>query len=360
VKREHALDIVRGMLLLYIVFIIHGLFWLNLLPQWASSLLLFEMPAIFIVSGYAYCFYENALDGHSNAMSAQTYLLFLGMRLTRILVPYAVYALTCMTALYLLSVLGKGHDYIASELIVAWMNPFNYGQNFSVGRLNSHLWFIPIFLIVIVAMPLVTRFRPFKNPNLLVLVVGGAIGEYAISKVHFPGEDIIKQAVFYLAFSLLGYYMARTGEYFRKANYGLVASSAVVLLSLIVLVNGDFHSMNMQVNKFPPNHKFFLFACLWVSLFLFVSSRVPWFVEKFKRYGEGIWLRPFITAGYSIYLWQGVGYTVAGEVGRMIHLPILAVWLLALGLSVGLGLLAAPVERIKLNLRRTNQTVNAM
>lgn len=238
------------------------------------------------------------------------------------------------------------------------MNPFNYGQNFSVGYLNPHLWFIPVFLVVTAAMPLVTSFRPFKSPNVLFLVVGVAIVEYVISKAHFPGEDIIKQAVFYLAFSLLGYYMARAGEYFRDANYGLVASIAVVLLTLIVIVNGDFHPMNMQVNKFPPNHKFFLFSCLWVSLFLFLSFRVPWLVEKFKRYGDGIWLRPFITAGYSIFLWQGVGYTVAVEVGRVVHIPTLAVWLLALGMSVGLGLLAAPVERVKLNLRWANQTVS--
>jgi len=359
-KREHTLDILRGTLLLYIVFIIHGLFWLNLLPQGESSLLLFEMPAIFIVSGYAYSLYENSiLDGNRSALSAKAYLLFLGMRFTRILLPYAVYAMTCIAAIYLLSLLGKENDYRASELIVAWMNPFNYGQNFSVGRLNTHLWFIPIFLIITVAMPLVTSFRSFKCPNLLVLVVGGALAEYAISKAHFPGEDIFKQVVFYLAFSLLGYYLAKTGEYFRNANYGLIATVAVVLLSLILIVNGDLHSMNMQVNKFPPNHKFFLFTCLWIALFLYISFRVPWFVEKFKRHGDAMWLRPFITAGYSIYLWQGVGYTLAGEAGRVIHLPIIAVWMLALGLSVGFGLLAAPVERVKLNLKWTRKTAHA-
>lgn len=346
------------MLLLYIVCIIHGLFWLNLLPQWASSWLLFEMPAIFIVSGYAYALFENS-NGNSRALNAKAYLLFLGTRFTRILVPYAVYAMICITALYFLSLVGRGTDCIASELIVAWMNPFNYGQDCSVGRLNSHLWFIPTYLLVMAAMPLVTTFKLFKNTNFIVLVIVVALSEYAISKAHFPGEEIFKEVVFYLTFSLLGYYMARTGEYFRHVNYGLVAGVAVVLLSLILIVNGDWHSMNMQVNKFPPNHKFFLFACLWVALFLFVSFRVPWFVQRFKSYGEAMWLRPFITASYSIFLWQGVGYTLAVEAGRVIHLPVLAVWLLALGLSVGLGLLAAPAERVKLNLRSTNQMVNA-
>ena len=344
--------------MLYIVGIIHGLFYLNLIPQWASSLMLFEMPAIFIVSGYAYSLYENSMfNGTQHPLSIKAYGLFLATRLTRILVPYAVYAMTCIALIYFLSWIGKENDYALSDLIVGWMNPANFGEGFSVGRLNSHLWFVPVFLIVTVAMPLVTRFRPFKNPNLSFLVVGVAIAEFAISKAHFPGHDIIKQAVFYLIFSLLGYYMARANEYFSRASVGHVAIVAAILLMVFTVAEGNVHVLNMQVNKFPPNGIFFLFSCLWVSLFL--SVKVPWFLEIFKKHGDGIWLRPFITAGYSIYLWQGIGYTVAIQVGKAAHMPILAVWLLALGISVGLGLLAAPAERVRLNLKAPVPAVSA-
>jgi peptidoglycan/LPS O-acetylase OafA/YrhL len=348
------------MLMLYIVGIIHGLFYLNLIPQWASSLMLFEMPAIFIVSGYAYSLYENSMfDGTQHPLSIKAYCSFLATRSTRILVPYAVYAMTCIALIYFLPWLGKGNDYALSDLIVGWMNPANFGEGVSVGRLNSHLWFIPVFLIVTAAMPFVTRFRPFKNPNLLLLVGGVAIAEVAISYAHFPGHDIIKQAVFYLVFSLLGYYMARANQYFSRANFGHVAIVAAILLMVFAVAEGNFRVLNMQLNKFPPNGIFFLFSCLWVSLFLFLSVKVPLFLETFEKLGDGMWLRPFITAGYSIYLWQGIGYTVAIQVGKAAHIPILAVWLLALGISVGLGLLAAPAERVKLNLRVPVPAVSA-
>ncbi len=359
-KRIQNLDTVRGMLMLYIVGIIHGLFWLNLIPQWASSLMLFEMPSIFIVSGYAYSLYENSTcNGNRNPLSVKAYCSFLVARLTRILVPYAVYAMTCIALIYSFPWIGKGNDYALSDLIVGWMNPANYGEGFSVGYLNYHLWFVPVFLIVTAAMPLATRFRPFKNPSLLFLVVGVAIAEVAISKAHFPGQEIIKQAVFYLVFSLLGYYMARANEYFSRVNFGQVAIVAAILLMMIVIAEGNFRALNMHVNKFPPNGIFFLFSCLWVSLFLILWVKVPWFLETFKKLGDGIWLRPFITAGYSIYLWQGIGYTVAIQVGMAAHLPKLAMWLLALGISVGLGLLAAPAERVRLNLKVPIPAVSA-
>ena len=284
-KRLHDLDMVRGILMLYIVGIIHGLFWLSLIPQWASALMLFEMPAIFIVSGYAYSLYENSTcNGNRSRLSVKAYCSFLVARLTRILLPYAVYAMACIALIYFLSWIGKGNEYALSDLIVGWMNPANYGEGFSVGYLNSHLWFVPVFLIVTAAMPFVTRFRPFKNPNLLFLVGGVAIAEVAISYAHFPGHDIIKQVVFYLVFSLLGYYLARDSTYFSRASVGHVAIVAGVLLMVNAIVKGDFRVLNMQVNKFPPNAIFFLFSCLWVCCFYSFRSRSP----AFRRHSKSL------------------------------------------------------------------------
>jgi peptidoglycan/LPS O-acetylase OafA/YrhL len=343
------------MLMLYIVLIIHGLFWLDLLPEWVSSWLLFEMPLMFIVSGYAYYLYENSRPDrsinirNSNLLLVKDYFSFLTSRFIRILVPYAIYAATCVVSIYLLALFGQGNDYSLSDLILAWINPVNYGRGYSFKMLNWHLWFIPVFLIVTAAMPIATKFRPIKNPNLLSVFVGVVVIQVVVSKADFPGENTIKQAAFYLVFSLLGYYMARSGEYFRGANFSRIAIVAVIALASIAMFGGG-RPMNMQDNKFPPNYIFFLFSCLWVSLFLLILYKFPSVVAKVEKYADRRWLSPFITSGYSIYLWQGVGYTAAAQAGAILHLPILAVWPLALVLSVGFGLLAAPAERVRLRL----------
>jgi Acyltransferase family len=355
VKRVNALDTVRGMLMLYIVLIIHGLFWLDPLPEWVSSWLLFEMPLMFIVSGYAYYLYENSkLDKNinlrnSNLLLAKDYFYFLTSRFMRILVPYAIYAATCVVSIYLLALFGQGNNYPLSDLILAWINPVNYGRGYTFKMLNWHLWFIPVFLIVTAAMPIATKVRPFKNPNLLSVFVGVVVIQVVVSNADFPAESTLKQAAFYLVFSLLGYYMARSGEYFRGANFSRIAIVAVIALVSIAVFGGG-RLMNMQDNKFPPNYIFFLFSCLWVSLFLFILYKFPRVVAKVEKYADRRWLSPFITSGYSIYLWQGVGYTVAAQAGVIWNLPLYVVWPLALLLSVGFGLLVAPAERVRLRL----------
>ena len=135
--RIKTIDTTRGMLMLYIVFIIHGLFWLHLLPQSISSLLLFEMPAIFIVSGYSYYLYEQSKSGQAmQHPNIKAYSLFLAARCTRILLPYMVYASFCILYVYAMSFIGDGVTASLLDLTRVWLNPVKAGQGFSTGMLN--------------------------------------------------------------------------------------------------------------------------------------------------------------------------------------------------------------------------------
>ncbi len=339
------------MLILYIVFIVHGLFWLNPIPQSISSWSLFEMPAIFLISGYSYYLSENSKKVRlGDRITIKQYSLVLVSRLTRILIPYFLYVAACIVFIIILLPPGREANYELTALIFTWVNPVRYGRGFSTEKLNGHLWFIPVFLIVTALMPIATKFKPFKNPNILTLVFGFAIFEYLFSITHFPADKIIKEAVFYLLFSLLGYYLAQPGDYFRRSSYPTVAIVSLALLGLIATVNYDIGILNMQTNKFPPNHLFFLFSCLWISFFLYILFKVPLVAEKFMELGDTFWLRPFISSGYSIYLWQGLGYTVAIQAGKTLNIPIIVVWIIAILLSIGLGIIASPAERIRLRL----------
>lgn len=98
--RVRNVDTARGMLILYIVFVIHGVFWLDLLPQLIASMLLFEMPSLFVVSGYSYYLYEKSRNSSGdNEFSIKYYISFLISRCTRILVPYFIYATFCIISL---------------------------------------------------------------------------------------------------------------------------------------------------------------------------------------------------------------------------------------------------------------------
>jgi peptidoglycan/LPS O-acetylase OafA/YrhL len=351
-KRLSTLDTTRGLLMLYIVAFVHGVFWLKLLPLWGASLFLFEMPAVFVVSGMAFAHGMASLGDRPFTLSGlKAYGQFLASRWTRILVPYLLYALVC--TVYVASLTdatpGAAHGWLSPGQ--AWLNPFIYGRGASVSVLNWHLWFVPVFLIVSALMPWVSRIGVPWRPDLLVWVAGCLILALGFSALRFQGEDLVKPVVFFSLFSALGFHMVRQSGYFSQVRWAWIASLCLALLALLAL-RGGAQKLDMQVNKFPPNYIYFLFSCLWLAVFMLIPRWAPGLVRYVMVWGDRAWLRPFKANGYSIYLWQGMGYTLAIRLGVAAHWPAWVVWLVAIGLSVGLGMLAAPLEKVRWPMRR--------
>ena len=341
--RSSHVDTVRGLLMLYIVFIVHGVFWLHLLPAGVGGLLLFEMPLVFIVSGYAYALYENAKG--SAAASMRTYLAFVAGRFLRVLLPYYAYAAACLAFMYFAP--PPAGQPAPARLVAAWANPLVYGGADAYGVLNWHLWFIPIFLAINLVLPLAARIRVRALPlGCWAMLFLAAMT--LLSFAGFRGQRVLKPVAFYLVFAMLGYWLQKNARYFRSADYLPIAAVALGTL-LLVPVTGTVQLLGMQTNKFPPNFLFYLFNCGWLSLFLVLLTRRRAGVERLLARAQRTWLlQPFIKAGYSIYLWQGMGYTLAWQAGTALRLPRPAIWLAALSLSTMLGMLASPLERIKL------------
>lgn len=348
ITRVVTVDVARGLLMLYVVIVVHGLFWLNLLPETISSMFLFEMPAIFWVSGYAY-FLADQRQRVQNPVApvpGAAYLRFMASRLWRVLVPYLVYALVCMTvsAGIAMQPNAKPAPSIA-EIAASWLNPFSYGREYTVGMLNWHLWFIPTFLVVTALLPLVSKIKwSAPIPPWLGLIAASAVF-LALSPLDFDGSNALKQVLFYLMWAWLGYRMARpdssipTGALFKVA---LLAASG--LLAVLVM-RPDGIPLNMQTHKFPPDHVFVLFSSLWMVTLFGVARSLRTHARRFEALGERFWLRPFVASGYSIYLWHGLGYTLSVWAGTLLGLPVLITWLGAVVGSVALGRIAAPVER---------------
>jgi len=110
-------------------------------------------------------------------------------------------------------------------------------------------------------------------------------------------------------------------------------------------------TLDMQHNKFPPNAIFFLFSCVWTAALL-IGARLVTSTQS-EALARSPLVRPFMSAGYSIYLWQGVGYSLAAYFGGALGLNIYVIWIVAIALTIALGLLFAPLERIRLPKRKT-------
>lgn len=340
--RQSRIDVARGLLMLYIIAIVHAMYWLNIYDGPEKSFILFEMPCIFFISGYAYAL---SLRGGGAVLTARGYVQYVKKRVERILIPYWFYAAACVALIFVKgdpALRATGAD--KASTILAWANPLTFGAGHSFEMLNFHLWFIAPFLGVAFVMPWLARPVARWALPLSALLLGG----FALILINsfFKLGALEKNLVTYAIWSLLGFAVASmpAGALPRRWQMIAVFLLCVVLLYLSYLFS--FASMDMQQNKFPPNAVFFIFCLGWISLLVFGLSFVK--DATLDRFRATTWFRPFVEKGYSIYMWQGFAYTVAEMIGNKFHFPVAVIWGSAVLLTVFLGILASPLESLRL------------
>jgi peptidoglycan/LPS O-acetylase OafA/YrhL len=344
--RDQGLDVARGLLMAWIIVVIHGIFWLGVLPRGPGSLLLFEMPPIFMVTGAAYFLGEGGKQGR---LKPGTYVDFLLRRAVRIYLPFAVYVLA---AAALVTVIKWDGPLTLDEVVTRigdWLNPVTRGAGLTWKMLSWHLWFVAPFMIVTALMPLITATRApsFVRPWMLAAVSLAIV--LAIGQVTFAApldDQLIKNTVFYALWASFGFMLAASPKRWSVRDYALVLALASAGLFAAAMLQPATVSLDMQHNKFPPNAMFFLFSCAWMAALLIVCRAVS--AKQVDALAASPWLKPFMKSGYSIYLWQGIGYSLAAYAGAAWGASKYFVWIAAIGLTIVLGLLFSPLERIRL------------
>lgn len=350
--RDQGLDVARGLLMAWIIIVIHGIFWLGVLPRGPGSLLLFEMPPIFLITGAAYFLGEGAKQGR---LKLSNYADFLLRRGVRIYLPYAVYVLAAAAVFTIVKWDGALTLEEGASRLWAWLNPVTRGAGHTWKMLSWHLWFVAPFLIVTALMPVSTTARvpAFVRPWMLAMLALGAV--FGVSRVTFAApldDQLIKNTIFYAFWAAFGFMLAAAPKRWSIGDYALVLALSLVGMLGAATLQPASVTLDMQQNKFPPNAIFFLFSCAWMALLLIVCRGVS--AKQIDTLAASPLLKPFMSAGYSIYLWQGIGYSLAAYVGGALGLSIYLIWIAAIALTMALGLLFAPLERIRLPKRRAD------
>lgn len=94
-KRDIQLDMYRGLSMLYVVCFIHVLYWLKIGEQPFMSVVLFEMPVIFFISGASLSYNKNP----------RPIIKTLKSRFYRLLLPNYIYAAVMVAVVAVLSVI---------------------------------------------------------------------------------------------------------------------------------------------------------------------------------------------------------------------------------------------------------------
>ncbi|WP_395644723.1 acyltransferase family protein [Terricaulis sp.] len=339
--RVVGLDVARGALMAYVIIVIHGVFWLGLLPQPWSTVLLFEMPPIFVITGAAFFYAERG-----KPLTFGSYAMFIARRFLRILAPYWAYALA---AVAIVLAFGISHDPAAA--LMSWLNPGTRGSGHTFLMLSWHLWFVPPFLAVTALLPFLSRIPAPKLPLPVWAAIGAGVvlAATALDPTHYDWQTI----AFYALWAVFGIGLVAAPGRYGLADYALMLALSFAAMAVLVFLLPDA-TLNMQANKFPPNVMFFAFSCAWMAVLLIVSKVLT--DETVEKFAASPLLKPFIASGYSLYLWQGVGYTAAAYVGRAQGWSPWIIWPIAIALTVVLGLMASPLERLKIPRSKSFQT----
>lgn len=335
----------------WIVIVIHGVFWLGVLPRGPGSWLLFEMPPIFLITGAAYFLGEGSKP---ERLKSANYLDFLMRRGVRIYVPYLVYVLIAALLVTVIKWDGSLSLEEAGARLWTWLNPVTRGAGHTWKMLSWHLWFVAPFLIVTALMPLITTKRApaFVKPWMLAALAGLVV--LALGQVTFAApldDQLIKNTVFYAFWASFGFMLAAMPKRWSLADYALVLVLATAGMAGAAMLQPASVTLDMQHNKFPPNAVFFLFSCAWMAALL-IGARLTRETQR-ERLARSPLVKPFMSAGYSIYLWQGVGYSLAAYAGAELGANVYVIWIAAIALTIVLGLMFAPLERIRLPKRKT-------
>ena len=245
--RDDALDILRGLCALGVVFI-HTTFWSggSYVPQAVQSLsLLIDVPAFFFIAGMALA-YSKA----PNPLPALWKLIF--------------YFGVCIAIYDLCVSIDTKHISFMNTAAAITLHGFSTN---ALPVLGGSYWFVPVFCVAMIAGALIISF--VRVP--LTLLASFALGLYIAAffgifswQGSFLGVGL-QYLVFYTALIVLGYYFIRS----QRQRLIIIACASVGVGGFAMLVvlhsSGSLAHLpsifDLQAHKFPVSLPYVLASC---------------------------------------------------------------------------------------------------
>ena len=327
--RDTQLDIYRALTMMYIVCIIHVLYWFRMGGEPFKSIALFEMSVVFFISGASL----------SIKKTERGFFATLWNRIKRVLLPYYLYAFVLLTlgALWLLAKEGM-HANLSYRLLFIKMILFC--EDIPRFPYIWHLWFILPYLIL--SCTFGVQIKLMKHMPLW-LYVAGCIVVFLVSE-RLSAPALWRYVFCYNIFMVGGYLCYKRLSMIQLL---IVAVTAAIVLFVVKLLGASLTPM--QTHKFPPDYVFVVYNIFALSsLSLVIGKLTPpsWRIID-------IWNR----RGYTIYLYQSLVFTIVFPVhsrlvliGCPYLLHLTADILMVFVLSTALSYVTFPLEKAFLNL----------
>lgn len=294
-ERDVQIDVYRGLIMIYIICVVHVAWWLQMLDEPWRSLLLFEMPVIFFLSGATMYVTDNRHPFRENLLN----------RSKRVLIPYYIYAaaliLCCIFIAQILPDFMNGGDTpirnnIVNILLIQEDNirlPYIY-----------HLWFIIPFLIISCSFSVQQRWAYRCGPVsyiFIILLICATL--YLIPSfeggISFKIEKIFRECMVYNFFFMAGYLFYKRLP-LRKIGYVCIASAMLLIIFYAIEFALKGSITSMQLHKFPPDFIFLLYGTFSISFLALIFGKVNIPSNRIIQYWNH--------NGYTLFLWQNFSF----------------------------------------------------
>lgn len=297
--RDDELDLIRAFSIFWVV-LIHTLYWPGIIDQGILlSLFLIEMPLIFFITGAS-----NIYAKRRNLFS------FYFRRLKRVLIPYEFFAICVILLHYIFK-----KDLVNSEFLINWLIPKG-AQYSEFGYLNWHMWFMPVYLLIVILLPILILLR--EKGFLKIFIIFSII----LSIFWGTNENLITNAKlnfyiptvnFYSLWTAIGFSFKDIKEERKKNNMKLPLLFIFLGFAIIFLLyklNLDTN-WNMQTQKIPVKPMFLGYSFISMSILYIISPMIIGIMKKLKEFSfSRYFINTYNTNGFTIYLFHSFIFLV--------------------------------------------------
>lgn len=283
-QRDNQLDAYRGLIMIHMVCVIHVLYCIGPKIEPLSSVLLFEMPAVFFISGAAQSRRESPFP---------PILTYIAGRAKRVLVPFFLFIPLLLFGFAAVSFAGLSvgnYVFDASSLTAGdVVKLLLTGGNAKIPT-YQYTWFISCYFALLCSFPIQRRLLRHIPRTLYLSLNLVAIAAMSFIDLGFHQGYLVKNLVIYNFFFLAGYF------YYRRFSLRHLVAVAAVTVPIAVFTFISGTAVPMQQHKFPPDICFLAFGMAWLS----VLSLLLWKAKLPECRMINVWNE----RGYNIFLYQ--------------------------------------------------------
>ena len=268
--------------MMYIVCIIHLVYWLGFGEEPLKSLILIEMPIIFFISG------ASLSQSKSNKGFTET----LKNRTKRVILPYYIYAAAMLAIIAILTLCGNPFGMDITAYSYRDIAKVLLCMDIPQSRYCWHIWFIQPYMILSCTFFIHQKILQRVNSTLYL-----AINILLFILVQALTENQLTRHIFcYNIFMLAGYI------YYKRINKRKILSilSATLVYLIVTTCIAGVSFTPMQSHKFPAD---VVFLC-YTTFALCILSLLLSYIKLPSKRILAIWNQ----RGYTIYLYQNIVY----------------------------------------------------